>query len=71
MQSDYTNILKVEIVKKESKTKEKIQYILDGIYEVFFYILKEPLDNFWWECISIVIQYTQLIIFAIDETVSN
>ena len=71
MQSDYKNILKVEIEKKESKTREKIQYILDGIYEVFFYILKDPLDNFWWECISLFIQYLQLIIFTIDEAVSN
>ena len=71
MQIDYKNILKDEIDKKESKTREKIQYILDGIYEVFFYILKEPLDNIWWECISLVIQYLQLIIFTIDELVSN
>ena len=71
MQNDYKKILKVEIDQKESKSNEIILNILDGVFEVFFYILKNPLDNFWWECISLVIQYSQLIIFTIDETVSN
>ena len=71
MQNDYKKILKVEIDQKESKSNEIILNSLDGVFEVFFYILKNPLDNFWWECISLVIQYSQLIIFTIDETVSN
>ena len=71
MQNDYKKILKVEIDQKESKSNEIILNILDGVFEVFFYILKNPLDNFWWECISLVIQYSQLIIFTIDESVSN
>jgi len=61
-------LLNAEIVKRESKVK--IKEFLEGIYELFYLILKNPIDNFWWECISILIQYTQLIIFTLDEKVS-
>ena len=33
--------------------------------------LKNPLDNLWWECISLIIQYFQLIFFVFDDTVSK
>ena len=61
-------LLNAEIIKKESKVK--IKEFLEGIYELFYLILKNPLDNFWWECFSILIQYIQLIIFTLDEKVS-
>ena len=61
-------LLNAEIVKRESKVK--IKEFLEGIYELFYLILKNPIDNFWWECISILIQYIQLIIFTLDEKVS-
>jgi hypothetical protein len=38
---------------------------------LFYFILKNPLDNIWWECISITIQYSQLLIFILDSTVSR
>ena len=61
-------LLNAEIVKKESKVK--IKEFLEGIYELFYLILKNPLDNFWWECFSILIQYIQLMAFTLDEKVS-
>jgi hypothetical protein len=61
-------LLNAEIVKKESKVK--IKEFLEGVYELFYLILKNPLDNFWWECFSILIQYIQLMIFSLDEKVS-
>ena len=62
-------ILNAEIIKKESELIEKIRKILESIYVIFYYILKDPLDNFWWECFSLFTQYAQLIIFTFDETV--
>ena len=62
-------ILNAEIIKKESELIEKIREIFEGIYVIFYYILKDPLDNFWWECFSLFTQYAQLIIFTFDETV--
>ena len=70
MQNDGKKILNAEIMKKESKIKSKIKDLLEGFFSIFYYILKNPLDNLWWECISLIIQYLQLIIFIVDETVS-
>ena len=70
MQDNFKNLLNIELVENISKTKEIVQNILNSIYELFFHIIKTPLDNIWWECISLIIQYTQLIFFVIDDTVS-
>lgn len=70
MQNDGKKILKAEIIQKESKIELSIKNLLDGFFLIFDYILKDPLDNLWWECISIIIQYLQLIIFIVDEIVS-
>ena len=70
MKNEYKNIIRAEVVKKESKYKKIVENIIDRIYEVFFYILKNPFDNIYWECISLIIQYLQLIIFVLDESVS-
>ena len=70
MKNEYKNIIRAEVVKKESKYKRIVENIIDRIYEVFFYILKNPLDNIYWECISLITQYLQLIIFVLDESVS-
>ena len=70
MKNENKNIIRAEVVKKESKYKKIVENIIDRIYEVFFYILKNPVDNIYWECISLIIQYLQLIIFVLDESVS-
>ena len=70
MQKEAKKILSGEIMKKPSKIKTFIKNFLDGFFSIFYYLLKNPLDNVWWECISLIIQYIQLIILIIDETVS-
>jgi hypothetical protein len=62
MQKDAKKILSGEIIKKPSKLKTFIKNFLDGFFSIFYYLLKNPLDNVWWECISLIIQYIQLII---------
>ena len=70
MQKERKKILNNEIIKKPSKIKKAIKDLFDGFFSIFYYLLKNPLDNVWWECISLIIQYLQLIIFITDETVS-
>ena len=70
MQNESKKILDAEIIKKDSKIKSKIKELLEGFFYTFYFILKNPLDNLWWECISLLIQYLQLITFAFDEAVS-
>lgn len=62
-------ILNAEINRKESKIAKKLEEFNQGYYEMFYLILKNPFNNFWWECISLTIQYSQLLIFIVDTTV--
>ena len=70
MKSERKKLLDIDVLQKDSKLNAKIKEIFEGFYEVLFCILKDPLDNFWWECISLIIQYFQLIAFILDDTVS-
>jgi hypothetical protein len=71
MQNEDKKILSAQIIEKESKIKSNIKWILEGFFSLFYLILKNPLDNLWWECISLIIQYFQLIFFVFDDTVSK
>ena len=70
MQNESKKIFSAEITKKQSKIKITIKGLFEGLFSIFYCILTNPLDNVWWECISLIIQYLQLIIFMLDETVS-
>ena len=68
--NDNNAILKINLAEKESITSKFTEF-QNSLFIIFYYILKKPFDNFWWECISILIQYFQIFIFIIDSTVSN
>ena len=70
MINENEKILKVNIQKKDSYLFEKIEEINEWLNALFYFILKNPLNNVWWECISLTIQYSQMLIFIINETVS-
>ena len=70
MNNDNNGILKAKIGKNESKLLTKIEEYYEGFYSLFYLILKDPLDNFLWECISITIQYSQRLVFVVNDTVS-
>jgi hypothetical protein len=71
MYNENNAILKAKLEVKDSKILKKINGFYEGFYILFYLILKNPLDNFWWECISLTIQYSQLLIFIVDSTVSK
>jgi hypothetical protein len=71
MNYENNSILKAEINEKEYKLIKKIEEFYEGSYSLFYLIMKNPIENFWWECISLTIQYSQLLIFIVDETVSK
>ncbi len=70
MNNDNNGILKAKVGKNESKLLTKIEEYYEGFYLLFYLILKDPLDNFWWECISITIQYSQILVLVVNDTVS-
>ncbi len=71
MYKENNAILKAKLEVKGSKILKKIDEFYEGFYILFYFILKNPLDNFWWECISLTIQYSQILIFILDSTVSR
>ena len=71
MYNENNAILKAKLEVKGSKLLKNINEFYEGFYILFYFILKNPLDNIWWECSSITIQYSQLLIFILDSTVSR
>ena len=43
---------------------------MEGLYALFCLMLDDPIENFWYECINIIISYLQLISLSFDESVS-
>ena len=70
MNNENKAILRAEIIKNESKLRKLLEEYMEGFYSLFYLILKNPLDNFWWECISITIQYSQILVLVVNDTVS-
>ena len=71
MINEKKEILNVKINKKESTFNKKIKEVHESFFALFYFILKSPFDNFWWQCISITIQYAQVILLILTSTVSN
>ena len=64
-------LLKIEINKKTSALENCYRNFIEGLYALFSFMLEDPIENFWYECISISLGYFQLLIYIIDETVSH
>ena len=71
MYNENNAILKAKLEVKDSRLLKKINEFYEAFYILFFFILKNPLDNIWWECISLTIQYSQLLFFILNSTVSQ
>ena len=70
MIGDKSSLLKIELSKKVSMFNEFYKDFIEGIYELFSIMLDEPVESIWYESISIILGYFQLIIYIIDESVS-
>ena len=67
--NDNNAILKINLNKGKSELN-KFNEFYNALFTIFYFILQKPFDSFWWECVSITIQYFQMLIFIIDSTVS-
>ena len=45
--------------------------IFEAFYNLFDIILENPIENFWYECIGIIISYVQILLYLFDKTVSK
>lgn len=64
-------LLKLKLTKTNSCFKEFYSKFSELLYELFDFILDDPIENFWYECINISFGYMQLITFLVDSKVSN
>ena len=70
MKDENKKLIKAKIKEEKSYFNKKIESCLEGIFILFYYLLKNPLENFWFECLSISIQYFDMLLYLVDRTVS-
>ena len=64
-------LLKLKIQNRKSTLFEFYYSYWESLYELFDLIIENSIDNFWYECINILLGYIQLIAYMFDPTVSN
>ena len=65
------NIITIKIKKEKSLFTKILNNILESLFALFELILEDPIENFWFEIISLFICYIQIIMFIFNETVSR
>ena len=63
-------LIKIKIKKEISIFKKIINNLLESLFVLFELILDDPIENLWFEIISLFICYIQMIMFIFNETVS-
>ena len=70
MLKDKSIILKINFQKEKPYLLNIINHFFESLYALYDFILEDPIEIFWYECLSIIISYLQLIAFIFDKTVS-
>ena len=63
-------LISIKIKKEISILTKLLNNILESLFDLFELILDDPIENFWFEIISLCICYIQIIMFIFNETVS-
>ena len=63
-------LLKLKLKTEEPTLSKLLNNIFEALYELYDFILDEPIENFWYECINVILSYFQLITLMLDDTVS-
>ena len=48
-----------------------LKLIYEALYELYRYILEDPFESFWFECIGIIMGYFQILLYLVDKTVNK
>ena len=64
-------LLKLNLIEKKFILTELCIKIFESFYKIFDIILEDPIENFWFEFLGIVMGYSQIIYYWIDRTVSE
>ena len=63
-------LLNIKIKEEKVTIEEIIINIMESFFTLFDLILENPIDNFWYEFIGIIIGYSQILLYIFDKTVS-
>ena len=64
-------LINLNLEKKSIVISNSLTLIYEGLYELYRYILEDPFESFWFECIGIIIGYLQILLYLIDKTVNK
>ena len=70
MLRDKIPILNIDFKNEKPYLMNIFNNLFESIYSLYDFILDDPIEIFWYECLNIVISYLQLIAFIFDSTVS-
>ena len=64
-------LLKLQIKQEKSIITRALKNIFESLFGLFELILDDPIENIYFEIISLFICYIQIIMFIFNESVSN
>ena len=64
-------LLHIDIKEEELDIKKIMKYIFKSLYIIFDLILENPIENFWYEFMAIIISYIQILFCLFEKTVSK
>lgn len=64
-------LLKLNLIENKFILSEICVKIFESFYKLFDIILEDPIENFWFEFLSIVMGYSQILYYLVDRTVSE
>ena len=71
MLKEQNPLINLNFEKKSMFISNTLELIYEGLYELYRFILEDPFENFWFECIGIILGYAQIILYLIDKTVNK
>ena len=71
MINENKTLIKAKLKSKKSTFKQKIFTITEKFYEVNYYIVNCTKGYLWWNILSLIIQYLEIISYIFDATLTN
>ena len=71
MLKEQNPLINLNLEKKSIFISNSLTLIYEGLYELYRYLLEDPFESFWFECIGIIIGYLQILLYLIDKTVNK
>ena len=71
MLKEQNPLINLNFEKKSMFISNTLELIYEGLYELYRFILEDPFENFWFECIGIILGYAQIILYLVYKTVNK